>query len=127
MVPHELHHITLVKYHDDGDEMITNISRVQRDVDPDESDSDDEDVRDAAEVNFLYEVSAVDAVHEIGHGPKLLDYASQPQGPQLPWQEGWVDFILMSRVPGENLMDVYQDLDDDQLRSVRFQIADILE
>jgi hypothetical protein len=33
----------------------------------------------------------------------------------------------MSRVPGENLMDVYQDLDDDQLRSVRFQIADILE
>ena len=59
--------------------MLTNISRVQQDVDPDASDSNLEDMRDAAEVNFLYEVSAVDAVHEIGHGPKLVDYASQPQ------------------------------------------------
>ena len=31
----------------------------------------------------------------------------------MPWSEGWVDIIVMSRVPGKDLVDVYRDLDDD--------------
>ena len=64
------------------------------------------------EINILYEVSAVDTVNSIGHGPKLLTYISQPQ---LSWPEGWVGFI-MSLVPGKVVW-----INEYQLRSVLIQ------
>ena len=108
--------------------LIINVSSIEQEEDPDDSEPDDpNEVREAAAQDFLYEVDAVDTVNIIGHGPKLLTYISQPQGPRLPYPKGWVDFIVMSRVPGEVLTNVYQGLSNAQLRSVQLQMAKILE
>lgn len=108
--------------------IIINVSSVPPEEDPDDSEPDTpEEVREAAALDFLHEVNAVDTVNIIGHGPQLLTYVSQHQGLQLPYPDGWVDFIVMSRVPGEVLTDVYQGLSNAQLRSVQFQMAKILE
>lgn len=105
-----------------------NVSSIEPEEDPDDSEPDDpKEVREAAEEDFLYEVHAVDIINNIGHGPKLLTYLSQPQGSRLPYPKGWVDFIVMSRVPGEVLTDVYQGLSNEQLRGVQLQMAKILE
>lgn len=106
--------------------ILINVSRVQQIDAPDDSD-DPEEVQKARENNYLYEVTLVGEVHDIGHGPKLLDYVSQHQGPRQPCPDGLVDFIIMSCVPGRVLMDIHRGLSRDQIESVRMQIVDILE
>jgi hypothetical protein len=43
------------------------------------------------------------SVASIGCGPEYLTHARRKQGLQLPYPEGEVDFIVMSRVKGETL------------------------
>lgn len=82
--------------------------------------------RENADHSFLHEVN-LEKIHEIGHGPKLIDYVTQRCGKTLPYQEGWVDFAIMTRVPGERLGRIFLDLSNDQLDSIQDQLAYILE
>lgn len=78
--------------------------------------------------HYLLELDTVQIVEEINCGPKLLDWATHDPGdPEMPYPPGVVDIIIMSRVPGEILGDIYQDLSDRQLRSIRTQLTHILE
>jgi hypothetical protein len=47
-------------------------------------------------------------VHEIGHGPECLDYCTVNQPPDMPYPKGDVDIIVMSRVPGPILGEIYE-------------------
>lgn len=86
-----------------------------------------EAIKDGAEEDYLEEVMLVEDVADLTHGPAFLGMVSQPAGPNYPYPDGMVHFILMSCVPGENLNRIYRDLQWWQLRSIRRQLSDILE
>lgn len=86
-----------------------------------------EENRRRAMDDFLEEIKLVEDVDEIGHGPAYIDHVSQPAGPSFPNPDGYAHFIVMMRVPGENLNDIYEDLADVQLESIQLQLAYILE
>jgi serine/threonine protein kinase len=97
-------------------------------LDPDDFDIEDvEENEKICEDHFLREIHTVQIVKQIGHGPKYLDYFTQIQGNSMPFPERLVDIIVMSRVPGEILGDIYKRLSDTQLRSIRTQLTSILE
>lgn len=66
-------------------------------------------------------------LEEKGWGPKYVDHCTLTQGRDMPYPGGEIDFIITERPPGENLGDIYENLDDSQLRSIRTQLARILE
>ena len=80
-----------------------------------------------AELDFIEEIRLVEEVADIDGGPKYIDHAAQSQGPTFPFPGGNVYFIVMTRVPGVNLNDIYHDLTDEQLESIRLQLAHMLE
>ncbi|XHF98885.1 hypothetical protein AWENTII_002419 [Aspergillus wentii] len=75
--------------------------------------------------NFLDEIELVKTVAQIGHGPQFIDQVSQRGG--SPYPNGLVDFIVMSRVPGENVGEIFLDLTSAQLQSIKRQLTHILE
>lgn len=77
--------------------------------------------------DYIEEITLVEVVADIDHGPKYITHASQKAGPDLPCPNGGLHFIVMSRVPGEDLNDIYDSLNSDQLESIRSQLAYILE
>ncbi|OJJ31244.1 hypothetical protein ASPWEDRAFT_176334 [Aspergillus wentii DTO 134E9] len=119
------HVLTLARYLDTDEEVML---KIRYDLDPKTYDIEDvEENREEVEQDFWNEIDGVNIVHEIGHGPGYIDHVSQPAGPRFPYPNGWVDFIVMSRVPGENLEDIYRGLSRDQLESIREQLAFIFE
>ncbi|KAI9929432.1 hypothetical protein ASPWEDRAFT_172912 [Aspergillus wentii DTO 134E9] len=83
--------------------------------------------QDFAFDHFLHECDLVEIVHEIGHGPKYISHFSRKAGPKYPYPNGLVHFLIMSRVPGENVRDIFLGLSDEQLASIKRQLAYILE
>ena len=75
----------------------------------------------------MEEAMLVEDVAELTHGPAFLGMVSQPAGPHYPYPDGMVHYIIMSCVPGKNLNRIYKDLRWWQLRSIRRQLADLLE
>lgn len=80
-----------------------------------------------AELDCMEELRLVEEVADIDGGPKYIDHAAQSQGPNFPFPGGYVYFTVMARVPGVNLDDIYQDLSDKQLESIRLQLAHIVD
>lgn len=65
---------------------------------------------------------------EIGHGPAYyITHISQTEGPSMHYPPGDTDFIFIERVPGRNLAEIYDDLADECLGSIRLQLAHILK
>ena len=77
--------------------------------------------------DFFHEIRMIQAVAAIGHGPPYITHISQTEGPSMPYPPCDTDFIVMRRVPGRNLDDIYDNLSDEQLESIRLQLARILE
>lgn len=77
---------------------------------------------------YLGELEIVETVHGIGHGPKLLDWYTKRQPEYMPYPEkGIMDVYVMDVVPGENLNDIFEDLEWQHLRIIRNQLTYILE
>lgn len=95
---------------------------------PDEFDLENpQNTKERAILEYLEEVKLVEDVEEIGHGPAYIDHVRQPAGSFFPYPGGNVHYIVMSRVPRENLLDIYMNLTDDQLEGIRRQIAYVFE
>ncbi|RHZ62615.1 hypothetical protein CDV55_104452 [Aspergillus turcosus] len=86
-----------------------------------------ETIRQRADDDYLEEIKLVEDVEEIGHGPAYLAHASQRAGEMFPYPDGAVNFIIMTRVPGENVARIFETLSYEQLESIRRQLAFILE
>lgn len=89
-----------------------------------------DDVKENEEIclnHYFLEIDTVKIVQKIGHGPEFLDYCTVTQKPNMPYPGADIDVIVMSRVPGEILGDIYERLSDTQLRSIRVQLTHILE
>ena len=84
-------------------------------------------LRDWSEEEYLDEAVIVEEIGDLGHGPKYIDHGSQRAGSGFPYAEGKVRFIIMSQVAGENLADIHRTLSDEQLESIRVQLAKALE
>ncbi|GFF95207.1 hypothetical protein IFM53868_07905 [Aspergillus udagawae] len=84
-------------------------------------------MRQWAQEHYLEEVKLVEDVEEIGHGPAYLAHATQRAGEMFPYPDGTVNFIVMTRVPGDNVARIFRTLSKDQLESIRRQLAFILE
>lgn len=72
-------------------------------------------------------MDVLDALSEAGYGPDYIDCATQPAGLTLPYPQGEVDVLVMSRVPGERLGEISDGLSEAQLESIRCQLTEILE
>lgn len=77
--------------------------------------------------DFFHEIRMIQAVAAIGHGPAYITHISQTEGPTMPYPPGDTDFMTMKSVPGRNLDEIYDNLTDEQLESIRLQLARILE
>lgn len=86
-----------------------------------------EGTRKITSSHFLHEIDVLDALSEAGHGPIYIDCATQPGGLTLPYPQGEVDVLFMSRVPGERLGEISNSLSEAQLESIRCQLTEILE
>ncbi|GFF35807.1 hypothetical protein IFM46972_04678 [Aspergillus udagawae] len=84
-------------------------------------------MRERAQDDYLEEVKLVEDVEEIGHGPAYLAHVTQGAGEMFPYPDGIVNFIIMTRVPGENVAHIFLTLSDQQLESIRRQLAFTLE
>lgn len=73
------------------------------------------------------ECDLVEIVHETGHGPRYITHLNIKAGTNFPYAKGYVDFLVMSSPPGDNLFDVYGDLSNNQRASIRRQMAKIFE
>ncbi|EAW13702.1 uncharacterized protein ACLA_044220 [Aspergillus clavatus NRRL 1] len=92
-------------------------------TDPDEI----RQVRERARFQFIEEIRATEEVGDIGHGASYLDHCVQKAGSPFPYPEGTVYFFVMTRVPGEKILPILNDLTDGQLEDVRKQLTFILE
>jgi hypothetical protein len=86
-----------------------------------------EENREVTETHYLHEIDTLETVEKIGHGPQFIDYATQEQGPEMPYPPGLVDFYMTTRVPGEKVGAIFDQLSHAQLASIRKQLAFILE
>jgi hypothetical protein len=84
-------------------------------------------MRERADDDYLEEVKLVEDVAEIGHGPAYLAHVTQRAGDMFPYPDGTVNFIIMTRVSGENAARIFLTLSNEQLESIRKQLAFILE
>lgn len=85
-----------------------------------------EDLTEVVHEHVCFEMDLIELIHGIGHGPEYRYSCSYQQNKGMPYPKGRIYFIMTSRVPGENLEDICDELTHEQLRSVRKQLAKIL-
>lgn len=109
---------------------ITSLLRMRYELNPKDfgfSADEYEMIMEDAQDCFLLEVQAIMLLHEAGFGPQHHEYIRLNQPEWMPFPGGYTDFIVMKIPPGENLDDIYDELTDSQLASIRKQLANILE
>lgn len=84
-------------------------------------------VEDEISKHFLHEINIVKAVSEIGQGPIIIGYVLKNGGKMFPYPQGLVQLLVMSRVPGDCLGQIYRESSDAQLKSISIQLAHILK
>lgn len=77
--------------------------------------------------HVLFELELIRHLHSAGKGPELLNSVRHGQIPTLPYPPGFVYFFALERVPGEDLDRIRDDLSLSQLRSIKKQLAGILD
>lgn len=76
--------------------------------------------------HFLHKTDAHRILSAFNHGPRYIDHFIEQQLPGMPLP-GWpISFIIMGDVSGDNLANIRSQLSDDQLDSVKKQIARII-
>jgi hypothetical protein len=65
-------------------------------------------------------------IHELRHGPEYKEHWTQKQGHAWSFPGGLIDCLIMGQVPGKNINTIYEDLSDEQLASIKSQLAKIL-
>ncbi|KAI9925068.1 hypothetical protein MW887_006476 [Aspergillus wentii] len=119
------HVLTLARYLDTNEDIML---KIRYDVNSKSFNIEDpKATRGKVDVMFIREVEAVEAVHTINHGPRYIDHATQPAGQTFPYPDGWADLLVMSRVPGNNVAEIADQLSFEQLESIRQKPAVILE
>ncbi|RHZ65507.1 uncharacterized protein CDV56_107707 [Aspergillus thermomutatus] len=124
----EIQVLTLARYEDTNEPIML---KIRYELRPESFDIRDQaylqTMRERAQEDYLEEVKLVEDVEEIGHGPAYLSHVTQRAGEMFPYPDGIVNFIIMSRVPGENVARIFLTLSNQQLESIRRQLAITLE
>ncbi|QKX54852.1 uncharacterized protein TRUGW13939_01941 [Talaromyces rugulosus] len=103
--------------------------KIRYDLNPRGFDIDDlQENRELCDDEYLGELETVKIVNSINHGPALLDWYTKRQSEDMPYpQKGIMDVYIMDLVPGENVDDIFEDLEWEHLRIIRAQLTYILE
>ncbi|KAF4218260.1 hypothetical protein CNMCM8980_005490 [Aspergillus fumigatiaffinis] len=124
----EMQVLTLARYMDDNQEIML---KIRYELRPESFGIRDQaylqTMRERADDDYLEEVKLVEDVAEIGNGPAYLAHVTQRAGDMFPYPDGTVNFIIMTRVSGENVARIFLTLSNEQLESIRKQLAFILE
>lgn len=88
-------------------------------LDSEDVDTDDpKSTREQAAQNFLDKIDFVGAVTDIGHGPKYVNYITNLTDKGFPYP-GKVGFLLMTRMSGGDMDDVFLELKGEELEDIR--------
>lgn len=79
-----------------------------------------------ADEDFLNEIDAMNHLYNFGHGPKCLNYTTVTAGSKFPYPREKVDILVMTRVPGARVEDIYHNLTPRQLESIHSQLVSSL-
>lgn len=102
--------------------------KIRYQLDPEDFDFDDPaEAEELAEEHYCHEVQLTDFLGERGLGPKYYCHETQSQEDWMPFPNGYIDFLVMQIPPGENVEDIQDELTDQQLDSIRTQLAHTLE
>ncbi|GKZ32311.1 hypothetical protein AbraIFM66950_001627 [Aspergillus brasiliensis] len=107
---------------------LESLLKIRYQLDPEEFDFDDPaDAEELAEEHYCHEVQLTALLGERGLGPKYYKHETQLQEDWMPFPDGYIDLLVMQIPPGENVDDIQDELTDQQLGSIRTQLAHILE
>ncbi|RAH55258.1 hypothetical protein BO85DRAFT_499031 [Aspergillus piperis CBS 112811] len=102
--------------------------KIRYQLDPEDCDIEDLDkTLKVAEQHYCHEVEAIDLLSTHGYGPKYLNHETHEQPDWMPFPGGYLEFIVMEFPPGKNVDDIREELTDTQRRSIRKQLAHLLE
>ncbi|KAI9926424.1 hypothetical protein MW887_004189 [Aspergillus wentii] len=94
------HVLALARYLDTDEEIML---KIRYDLNPEQFDIEDlKESREDADMMFLHEADGVENVYAIHHGPRYITHVTQPAGQEMPYPDGWADFPITSRVPGDD-------------------------
>ncbi|OJJ77948.1 hypothetical protein ASPBRDRAFT_113408 [Aspergillus brasiliensis CBS 101740] len=106
----------------------TYLLKIRYQLDPEDCDLEDPDeILKVAEQSYCHEVEAIDLLSTHGYGPKYHNHETQKQPAWMPFPGGYLEFIVMEFPPGENVDDIQDELTDSQRKSIRTQLAQMLE
>ncbi|OJI88500.1 hypothetical protein ASPTUDRAFT_61120 [Aspergillus tubingensis CBS 134.48] len=102
--------------------------KIRYQLDPEDFEFDNPaEAEELAEEHYCHEVQITDLLGERGLGPKYYCHETQSQEDWMPFPNGYIDFLVMQIPPGENVEDIQDELTDQQLDSIRTQLAHTLE
>ncbi|PWY74490.1 hypothetical protein BO94DRAFT_589172 [Aspergillus sclerotioniger CBS 115572] len=104
--------------------------KIRYELNPKDFDFDDHDhqeILEIAEQHYCHEVEAAELLGNKGLEPKYVTRETQDQPEWMPFPDGYVDFLVLKTPLGQNVDDIQDGLTDDQLASIRTQLAHILD
>lgn len=84
-------------------------------------------MQQAVENHVRCEKALICSFSVAGKAPCLLVSEAQRQTPTQPYSEGYVYYLAMTRLPGEEIDDIKNELSVRELQSIKRQLAKILE
>ena len=90
------------------------------------TDIDDHD-RQVALRRFASEITALEESSDSGHTPLFLAYDLTSQDHSMPYPGGYIQVIIMSKIPGQNVQQILFDLSEEERSIIRAQLASVLE
>jgi hypothetical protein len=79
--------------------------------------------REVAEIEFAKEWQALEELGDSGHTPCYITYGEISQDSSMPYPDGYIRILGMSRVPGQNIRTIMFDLGEEE----RLVIRNLLE
>ena len=83
--------------------------------------------REVAKREFANEWLALEDLSDSGHTPRYLTFGEILQDYSMPYPDGYVRVLVMSKVPGQNVRQILLDLSEEERFIIRDQLASVLE
>ena len=87
----------------------------------------DDDHRRMALKGFASEIVALEDCSDSGHTPRFIAYEDTVQDHFMPYPGGYINVIIMSKLPEQNVERILLDLSDQERSIIREQLASVLE
>ena len=87
----------------------------------------DDDYRQMALEGFAKEIVALEDCSDSRRTPRFIAYEDTVQDHFMPYPGGYINVIIMSKLPGQNVARILLDLSEQERSIIREQLASVLE